>query len=74
LQHTSLDQTPHGQNEAGTLARVRTLRRALLDPKIAEHKGRIAKTIGDGILSGFLQVREGTLQGAPSRRSAPLLY
>jgi class 3 adenylate cyclase len=55
-----------GQDEAGTLARVRALRRELINPKIAEHKGRIVKTTGDGILSGFLRVREGAPQGVPS--------
>ena len=39
-----------GQDEAGTLARLRTHRRELIDPKIAEHKGRIVKTTGDGLL------------------------
>ena len=32
-----------GQDETGTLARIRSLRRELIDPKIAEHKGRIVK-------------------------------
>ena len=39
-----------GQDEAGTLARLRTHRHELIDPKITEHKGRIVKTTGDGIL------------------------
>jgi adenylate cyclase len=30
-----------GQDEAGTLARLNAHRRELIDPKIAEHKGRI---------------------------------
>jgi len=38
-----------GQDEAGTLARLRTFRRDLIDPKVANHKGRIVKTAGDGI-------------------------
>jgi adenylate cyclase len=33
-----------GEDEAGTLARLRTRRREFIDPKIAEHKGRIVKT------------------------------
>src|ERR1700746_475912 len=44
------------RDEAGTLARLRTLRRDLVDPKIAEHKGRIVKTTGDGILIEFPSV------------------
>src|SRR5207248_5367419 len=47
-----------GQDEAGTLARLRTHRRELIDPKIAEHKGRIVKTTGDGILIEFPSVVE----------------
>jgi len=47
-----------GQDEAGTLARLRTHRRELIDPKIGEHKGRIVKTTGDGILIEFQSVVE----------------
>ena len=47
-----------GRDEAGTLARLRTLRRELIDPKVAEHKGRIVKTTGDGILAEFPSVVE----------------
>jgi len=37
-------------DEEGTLGRLRSLRAALTDPKIAEHRGRIVKTTGDGLL------------------------
>jgi adenylate cyclase len=47
------------RDEAGTLACLRTLRRDLIDPKIAEHKGRIVKTTGDGLLIEFPSVVEG---------------
>jgi len=47
-----------GQDEAGTLARLRTHRRELIDPKIVEHKGRIVKTTGDGFLIEFPSVVE----------------
>jgi class 3 adenylate cyclase len=46
------------RDEAGTLARLRTLRRDLIDPKVAEHKGRIVKTTGDGLLIEFPSVVE----------------
>jgi adenylate cyclase len=39
-----------GEDEAGTRARMRVLRRELIDPAVADHKGRIVKTTGDGIL------------------------
>jgi adenylate cyclase len=47
-----------GEDEAGTLARLRALRRELTDPKFAEHKGRIVKTTGDGLLVEFPSVLE----------------
>jgi adenylate cyclase len=45
-----------GADEGGTLERLRALRRQLLDPKIAEHKGRLVKTTGDGLLVEFTSV------------------
>jgi TolB-like protein/tetratricopeptide (TPR) repeat protein len=42
-----------GRDEEGTLARLKDCRRALVDPKIAEHRGRIVKTTGDGVLVEF---------------------
>jgi adenylate cyclase len=45
-----------GADEEGTLARLRALRRELIDPKIAEHRGRIVKTTGDGVLVEFASV------------------
>jgi adenylate cyclase len=47
-----------GEDEAGTLARLREHRRELIDPKISEHKGRIVKTTGDGILIEFPSIVE----------------
>jgi len=47
-----------GSDEAGTLARLRTHRRELIDPKIADHRGRVVKTTGDGILIEFPSVVE----------------
>ena len=45
-----------GGDEGGTLERLKALRRELLDPKIAEHHGRIVKTTGDGLLLEFPSV------------------
>jgi len=45
-----------GSDEEGTLERLKALRRELLDPRIAEHHGRIVKTIGDGLLVEFASV------------------
>jgi len=45
-----------GADEEGTLALLKTHRRDLFDPKINEHRGRIVKTTGDGILVEFASV------------------
>jgi len=45
-----------GADEEGTLARLKAHRRALVDPKIGEHRGRIVKTTGDGMLVEFASV------------------
>src|SRR5260370_6414275 len=38
-----------GVDEEGTLARLKKIRKALVDHKITEHRGRIVKTTGDGM-------------------------
>jgi class 3 adenylate cyclase/TolB-like protein len=43
-------------DEEGTLAQLKGHRRGLVDPKIAEHHGRIVKTTGDGMLVEFASV------------------
>src|SRR6266704_2169656 len=45
-----------GADEEGTLARLKALRRELVDPKINEHRGRLVKTTGDGLLVEFASV------------------
>jgi adenylate cyclase len=45
-----------GVDEEGTLARLKAHRRELIDPKIGEHRGRIVKTTGDGMLVEFASV------------------
>src|SRR5271170_4458181 len=42
-----------GADEEGTLAALKVYRRELIDPKIAEHRGRVVKTTGDGALVEF---------------------
>ena len=42
-----------GQDEEGTLARIRALRRDVIEPKVQEHHGRLVKTTGDGFLVEF---------------------
>ena len=45
-------------DEAGTLARLKSLRKDLVQPKIAEGRGRIVKLMGDGLLADFPSVVE----------------
>jgi class 3 adenylate cyclase/pimeloyl-ACP methyl ester carboxylesterase len=45
-----------GADEEGTLAALKIYRRELIDPKISEHRGRIVKTTGDGVLVEFASV------------------
>jgi TolB-like protein/class 3 adenylate cyclase len=45
-----------GADEEGTLNRLRSIRAEVVDPKITEHRGRIVKTTGDGLLVEFTSV------------------
>ena len=45
-----------GEDEEGTLAALKAMRRELGDPKVKEHRGRIVKTTGDGLLIEFSSV------------------
>ena len=45
-----------GMDEEGTLARLNTVRRDLFDPTIADHRGRIVRAMGDGLLVEFNSV------------------
>jgi TolB-like protein len=47
-----------GADEAGTLERLKSLRRELVQPKIAARGGRIVKLMGDGLLAEFPSVVE----------------
>ncbi len=47
-----------GVDEAGTLERLKSLRKELVLPQIAERKGRIVKLMGDGLLAEFPSVVE----------------
>src|SRR6266436_4663309 len=66
-----------GADEEGTLARLKAHRRELIDPKIAEHRGRIVKTTGDGLLVEFASPVEavrcaGEIQRAMREREGSL--
>ena len=45
-----------GADEEGTLAQWKAHWRELIDPKITEHRGRIVRITGDGLLAEFASV------------------
>jgi class 3 adenylate cyclase len=47
---------PMGEDEAGTLSRLKAHRKELIEPLLAEHRGRIVKLMGDGVLCEFPSV------------------
>ena len=47
-----------GEDEAGTLSRLKALRRDVFEPKLKQHGGRIFKTTGDGALVEFASATE----------------
>jgi class 3 adenylate cyclase len=66
-----------GADEEGTLSRLKALRAEVIDPKIAEHHGRIVKTTGDGLLVEFASVVDALrcaaeIQAAAAETNAPL--
>ena len=45
-----------GEDEAGTLERLTAIRKEVVEPLITEHRGRIVKLMGDGLLVEFASV------------------
>ncbi len=56
-------------DETGTLAALKTHRRELLDPKIADYRGRIVKTTGDGMIVEFGSVVDAVQCGVDIQRA-----
>ncbi len=66
-----------GEDEEATLTALRAHRHELLDPQIAEHRGRIANTAGDSLLVEFASVVDAVrcavaIQQGMARRNAEL--
>ena len=57
-----------GVDEEGTLERLKAHRPRLIDPKIGEHRRRIVKTTGDGLLAEFASVVDAVRCAAEVRR------
>jgi adenylate cyclase len=49
-------------DESGTLAQLKTHRKELIDPKIAEYGGRIVKTAGYGMLVEYASAADAVQQ------------
>jgi adenylate cyclase len=60
-----------GIDEEGTLASLRAVRRDVVDPKIATHKGRIVRTMGDGLLVEFNSVVDAVRCAVEIQRAMP---
>jgi adenylate cyclase len=60
-----------GIDEAGTLARLKELRRELIDPTIASHSGRIVKLMGDGMLVEFGSAVDAVVCGIKIQKHVP---
>ena len=56
-------------DESGTLAQLKTHRKELIDPKIAEYGGRIVKTTGDGMLVEFTSASDAVQQAVDVQRA-----
>jgi adenylate cyclase len=60
-----------GSDEEGTLAALKALRQSHIDPKIAEHRGRIVKTTGDGALVEFASTLDAVRCAIDIQRGLP---
>src|SRR6266853_508485 len=58
-----------GANEEGTLAQLKSIRKALVDPAIAAHRGHIVKTTGDGMLVEFASAVDAVHNAVEIQRS-----
>jgi adenylate cyclase len=66
-----------GEDEEGTIARLQAIRRDVIDPSVERDRGRIVKTMGDGLLIEFPSVVDAVrnaveVQSALAQRNANL--
>src|SRR5438874_12699756 len=60
-------------DEEGTLARLQEIGTNIIDPRISAHRGRIFRTMGDGLLVEFPSVVEAVLCAAEIQEELRLL-
>ena len=58
-----------GADEEGTLAQLKAIRKAIVDPTIAAHRRRIVKTTGDGMLIEFASAVDAARGAAEIQRA-----
>ena len=57
--HTAQPSVPgSAPDEAGTIARLKALRKEFIEPMVAEYRGRFVKLMGDGALVEFASAVE----------------
>src|SRR6516225_8878048 len=61
-----------GEDEEGTLERLRVVRREVVDPMIEEHRGRIVRIAGDGLLVEFASVVDAVRCAVDTQREMAL--
>jgi adenylate cyclase len=60
-----------GHDEAGTVARVKALRKECLEPLVTEYHGSVVKLMGDGALVEFASAVDAVECGSRFRRAWP---
>jgi TolB-like protein/class 3 adenylate cyclase len=58
-----------GADEEGTLGRLKAVRKIIVDPAVASHRGRIVKTTGDGMLVEFASAVDAARSAAEIQRA-----
>ena len=62
-----------GSDEAGTLTKLTALRRAIIEPTIGKHAGRLFKSVGDGFLVEFASAVQAVTCAVEIQNAGPAL-
>lgn len=60
-----------GANESETLDRLRTYKREVIEPTLKQHRGRIVKLMGDGLLAEFASVVDAVAAAIEIQKQTP---